>query len=157
MTELETPWLRFHMAESRYAIPLNAVAEVTTASAPRIIPQVPIEVGGILNIRGEPLPVVDGGVLLAESPTCAHRQVLVLESGQARVGVLVGYVTDLDRGLGFRPIADEDTSDDSLVRWVRDGQNRIGLVDPEALFDRASKLLTGQRQQAGEEECPSAF
>ena len=154
---MAAPWLRFRIGDSACAIPLQAVAEVTSAGSPRLIPLVPLQVGGILNVRGEPLPVVDGGVVLRGQPSDVHRHVLVLEQGGARIGILVGHVSRIVRSVPTSPADDDAEVDCMHVRWVNDGDGRLGLVDPGALFERATELLTEPRQQMGEEPCLSAF
>jgi chemotaxis signal transduction protein len=154
---MEAPWLRFEVGESPYAIPLHAVPEVTAGARPRLIPLVPIQLGGIINVRGEPLPVVDGGVLLRNQSANAYRHVLVLENKATRIGVLVGHVTGLERTVSSRP-AQEDAGEDGMyVRWVIVGKEKLGLIDPKALLERAKELLTGKRSQSREESCPRAF
>ncbi len=150
-------WLRFTIGDSACAIPLHAVAEVTSAGSPRLIPLVPLQVGGILNIRGEPLPVVDGGVLLRNRPNCTHHHVLVLEHGGERIGIRVGHVSHIERSVPSGSEDDVTDEDCPHVRWVSDGDDRLGLVDPEAFFVRAIELLTEQHPQLGEELCQSAF
>jgi chemotaxis signal transduction protein len=157
MSEMAAPWLRFKIGETAFAIPLRAVAEVTSAATPRLIPLVPLQVGGILNVRGEPLPAVDGGVLLCNQPSGTRRHVLVLEHETARIGVLVGHVSRIERSVPSSPADEELDADCMHLRWVIDRDERLGLVDPEALLERAAGLLTGQRSQMGEGPCQSAF
>ncbi len=57
---MTTSWLQFDLGERSYAIPLDAVAEVMWAQQPRLIPLVSPSIGGVLNIRGEPLVVMNG-------------------------------------------------------------------------------------------------
>ena len=154
---MAAPWLRFKIGDSACAIPLHAVAEVTSAGSPRLIPLVPLRVGGILNVRGEPLPVVNGGVVLRDQPSDVHRHVLVLEHGLARIGILVGHVSRIERSMPSTPADDDAETSCAHVRWVNDGDERLGLVDPEALFQRATELLTEQRPLMGEEPCQSVF
>jgi len=89
---MDVPWLRFEVAEQGYAVPLGAVVEVMAAPSPHLIPRVALDVGGMVNVRGEPVPAVDGGALLTGRPARRHRHMLVLERGSLRLGVLVGGV-----------------------------------------------------------------
>ena len=131
-----TPWLRFEVSEQAYAIPLASVVEVTGAARPHLIPRIPLEIGGVLNVRGEPLPAVDGGTLL---------------TGGLRIGVLVGQVRRIERELAAEPPS-ADAADVELVRWVIQDDTALGLVDPEGLIERATMLLTDQRKQPGGQE-----
>ena len=152
-----TPWIRFSIGETAYAIPLSAVAEVASAARPHLIPLVPLQVGGILNVRGEPLPVVDGGVLLCNQAYGEHRHVIVLEHGDGRIGVLVGNVSRIERSVPSVELDDNPPSDCPHVGWVSDGTESLGLVDPEALLEKARELFTDQPLLMGEKSCQSAF
>ena len=160
---LPNVWIRFRVGDDDYALPLGTVAEVTGARAPSLIPLVSLEVGGILNVRGEPLPAVSGHVLLAgDAGRAAGRAAgpaLVLERGAVRIGVLVDSVSRIERDLETRLKADEFMEPDresELVRWVRADGTRVGLIDAEELLERATRLLTS-RAQKGEEPCPIVF
>lgn len=145
------PWLRFEVSGQAYAIPLASVVEVTGAQRPHLIPRIPLEIGGVLNVRGEPLPAVDGGALLTGSPTRNHRHVLVLERGELRIGVLVGQVRRIEREVPVR-LAEPGEIESELVEWVNQDDSALGLVDPEGLIERATLLLTAERKQPGGQE-----
>ncbi len=147
----KTPWLRFEVSGQAYAIPLASVVEVTGAVRPHLIPRIPLDIGGVLNVRGEPLPAVDGGALLTGSSSKGHRHVLVLERSALRIGVLVGQVRRIERELATEPQA-QGSAEAELVRWVNQDDSALGLVDPEGLIERATMLLTDQRKQPGGQE-----
>ena len=163
------PWVCFRVAGGDYAIRLGAVVEVMAGRAPELIPLLPLAVGGILNARGEPLAVVDGGTLLGEQPSRSHHHVLVLERGNRRAGILVDHVLRIERdlerrlaelGRGAADVAAEpDTGGAS--HWIEKRHFRegaaIGLVDSEALFERAMDLLAGAGSHRRDERCQSAF
>lgn len=147
----EHPWLRFEVSGQAYALPLAAVVEVTGAPTPHLIPRIPLEIGGVVNVRGEPLPAVDGGAVLTGSPSRRHRYVLVLERGSVRLGVLVGDVRRIERELALS-FQDAGVDDSALVEWVNQDDSALGLVDPEGLFERATLLLTDPRSKRGGQE-----
>ncbi|MBW2280633.1 MAG: CheW domain-containing protein [Deltaproteobacteria bacterium] len=156
-------WLRFRLQDTQYAIPLEAVAEVTAPKRPNLIPLVPLDVGGILNVRGEPLPAVDGCALVGASSggATAPRPALILEDGKIRVGVLVDSVSRIERGLAEsgpdEMFEDEPAPKLAFVEWVRIGGERVGLVDAQGWLGLAIELLTKQGGHRGEEACPSGF
>ena len=152
-----TPWIRFSIGEIAYAIPLSAVVEVASAARPYLIPLVPLQAGGILNVRGEPLPVVDGGALLCNQSDDVYRHVIVLEHGEGRIGVLVGHVSRIERSVPSGALDEDPPIDCPHVGWVSDGTECLGLVDPEALLERAKELFTDQPVPMGEKPCQSAF
>lgn len=145
------PWLQFEVSGQAYAIPLASVVEVTGAARPHLIPRIPLEIGGVLNVRGEPLPAVDGGTLLTGSRAERHRHVLVLERGTMRIGMLVGRVRRIELESPVQPESRHE-GDFELVQWVKRDDTALGLVDPEGLIERATMLLTDQRKQPGGQE-----
>ena len=145
------PWLCFEVSGRSYAIPLDSVVEVTGAQRPHLIPRIPLEIGGVLNVRGEPLAAVDGGALLDGAKAESHRHVLVLERGELRIGVLVGQVRRIERELPPRT-EQPGEAERALVQWVNQDDSALGLVDPEGLIERATMLLTDQRKQPGGQE-----
>lgn len=154
-----TSWLQFDLGERAYALPLDVVAEVLRAQEPRLIPWVPSSVGGILNLRGEPLVVVDGGAVfgLGTRPTCQH--ILLLEREDLRIGLRVGHVSRIDRDLAVVTGGGETMDEEyPFVRWTNRGGETLGLVDLDGFLERATALLTQSRaHQGGQETCQSAF
>jgi len=154
-------WLRFRLQGTEYAIALEAVAEVTAPKQPNLIPLVPLEIGGILNVRGEPLPAVDGCALIGMpgAGEAAPRPALVLEEAKVRVGVLVDSVSRIERGLEEsgpdESFEGEPPPELAFVEWVRHGGERVGLVDANGWLGLATGLLTKQGGHGGEEACPS--
>ncbi|HEX8612167.1 MAG TPA: chemotaxis protein CheW [Telluria sp.] len=49
----------FHIGADRYALPLWAVARVLPAAALKAIPLAPDWVAGLLDLHGDPVPVID--------------------------------------------------------------------------------------------------
>jgi purine-binding chemotaxis protein CheW len=153
-------WLRFGIAGLDFAIPLGSVSEVTQAARPHLIPGTPLDVGGILNVRGEPLPVVDGGVLLIGRPAPPHQHILVLDDGRIRAGVLVGRVARIQAELPATRLEGPPGPDTEapFVEWVESRGQRVGRVAPDAFLEQAAARLTavaGLRR--GGEACHTAF
>jgi chemotaxis signal transduction protein len=148
---MDEPWLRFEVADQGYALPLGAVVEVMAAPRPHLIPRVALEVGGVVNMRGEPLAAVDGGALLTGRPAHHHRHMLVLERGSLRLGVLAGGVQRIERALALLEEGDVPRSGE-LVEWVTEGDTALGLVDPDGLIERGVLLLTEFRGRIGGQE-----
>ncbi|MCP4003515.1 MAG: chemotaxis protein CheW [bacterium] len=153
-------WLRFEIDEARFALPLESIAEVSRASRPRLIPRVPLEVGGVLNFRGEPLPAIDGGVLLLGRPAAKHHHLLVMQQDGLRIGVLVGHVAKIERSLRSLRAADgipDPELELDFVEQVGNGSEALGLVQPESLVERAKELLQEQRSEGESNSCHNVF
>ena len=156
---MATSWLQFDLGERSYAIPLDAVAEVIPAQEPRLVPLVPPSVGGVLNIRGEPLVVMNGGAVFGLEPGLHYRHVLLVERSDSRIGLRVGHVSRIDRDLAVSTGGEENVNEEyPFVREVHRTNGTLGLVDLDGFLERATALLTQSRaHQGGLEPCLSAF
>jgi len=154
-------WLYFRVGGFEYAIPVDAVTEALAARRPHLVPLLPLEIGGVLNIRGEPLPVVDGGAALQNVPCGATRHVLVFERPDMRLGLLVDYITRIHRD--FDPTRMDllelaDGVGECVEAWRRSSDvGVLGIVNSDALLARAASLFAGRSSQMKEEPCPNAF
>jgi chemotaxis signal transduction protein len=151
------PWLRFEMNGRDFALPIECVAEVLDSRRPRLIPCVGIEVAGIVNFRGEPLPAVDGGALILDTSVSGHRHMVVLDDGTWRVAMLVSRVVRIERRMAHAVPMDEPPEGPALAQWVLVSGQQLGLLDPPELMERARELLTRQPDQVGGMPCPGAF
>ncbi len=145
-------FLIFRLGEDEFALPIAAVDEV--ASVPdRIarLPRTPEFLEGVINLRGEVLPVVDQRRRfgMAEFAGADARRLVVVRSARHRAGLIVDSVSEV-----MRVSADEiepapDLTDDMsrLVGAVinRPARGRVVLLlDPEELLTRAERgLLDG--------------
>jgi chemotaxis signal transduction protein len=115
----------------------------------------------VVNAKGEPLIVVHGGMLVSGSPTRNHTTAVVLDRGVVRLGVLVDSVSRIEWGVEHvreqvDPPEDPPATPD-FVRWVIKDGEMLGLVDPDALIDRAMGLLAARGSHKGEEQWRNAF
>jgi purine-binding chemotaxis protein CheW len=123
-------------AES-YALPVEAVIEVTLLEASTPLPGGPPELLGLQNLRGHALPVYDLGAYLgaARAPEGAARMVVVSDNGR-RAGFAIDAVT------GVGPLPARTESDAALLSGsALDGDRLVGVLSVEQLFaglDRAS-------------------
>jgi chemotaxis signal transduction protein len=158
-------WLLFRAGERDYALPIDALAEIVAARAPQLIPLVPIEVGGVLNCRGEPLPVVDGGLVLEGRRSGSTRHALVFERDELRVGLLVDHVLRIDRELDPARLTAVEApagSGGACEAWRQTPLGRqLGIIDTESLLSRATDLLAphvdSRGEQTKEETCHNVF
>jgi chemotaxis signal transduction protein len=161
MAGTDAPRLVFRVAGRDFGVPVSAVSEVTPGGVPRLVPLVPLAVGGILNVRGEPLLAVDAGALLFDRPAGARRHVVVFGDESLRVGILVDHAARMETPGGARPSPAEAEEARAAVpvRWTECADGRVGLVEPEDLIARARKLLAPAALARGQggESCPTAF
>ncbi|AZK89176.1 chemotaxis protein CheW [Xanthomonas oryzae] len=96
-SERSTRWLRLRCGEQTYALELLKVQEVVLP-----VPLLPLRgtasaMLGIMNLRGQVVPVIDLGVHLGSSPVDMdlHTRVVVLEENGETMGLRVSAVEDV--------------------------------------------------------------
>ncbi len=137
--------LEVSLDDQRVAFDLYDVLEVLPAVDVTPLPDAPAVVRGLLNLRGEPLPVLDLRARLGFTPRPAgvDDHVLVCLAGGRRVGVWV------DRAEGVRVLDADDVTDgfdglparyvsgaamvESGVLLVTDLETFLSLEEAEAL------------------------
>lgn len=130
----------FTIGAMRYALELRWVREVVSLGFVTSVPTAPAGLGGVCNLHGTILPVLDVGVLLDGTPGLPARQgdgALVVEA-EGLVCALrvdqVDHVASLHETAG----AVIDTTGRPLV-----------LLDPAQLIRRALELVTAEAERLG--------
>ena len=136
---------------SRFALPMDAVAEVGRPPALTRVPGVPPWLAGVANWRGRVLAVLDLRPLLAAPQTALDRKsrLVVVTRGPVTLGLL----TD---GVEGTHLLDEETVEPSLAHLpdsagellsgqVTDLEGPCGILDLEAVF-RLDQVLPRPRR-----------
>lgn len=130
-----------------YAVPVSRVQEILDLRPVAPLPNAPAHLLGIIDLRGDSIPVVDLRRLLgaAPGPDTAQSRILVvaltLGAGRVTIGIRtdrVIEVTALDEG-GMRPLTEAE-----LLRWADSPVASIGrrlgevvcVLDLDRLFLR---------------------
>jgi purine-binding chemotaxis protein CheW len=96
--EPETQFVTFEIGTDTFLIPIERVVEFRTWTEPTAVPHTPAYVRGIVNIRGEIVPIYDVSARLGRGATDAgarHVVVIVRDVDGRSVGLLVDSVTDI--------------------------------------------------------------
>jgi purine-binding chemotaxis protein CheW len=91
----EGQYLSFHLAGHSYAVPLAQVAEITPHRDLNQIPHMPRSVEGLLDLRGQSIPVINLRLRMGMEPLASGQSlnIIVLDMGSAtNVGLLVDRV-----------------------------------------------------------------
>jgi chemotaxis signal transduction protein len=139
--DCEERLLTFEVGRSLYALPIAGVIEVAEVGPLACIPSLPVHIGGVVNHRGDALPVLRRASLLdvdeAALPEPAH--VLVVTdraTGGARLGLPVDRIVGLVDGAaavarGGHPVAER-----------RPIAGRVAnVLDPKQLVARAQEVI----------------
>lgn len=140
---LESPatYVTFHVDGARFALPVGHVREIVRPPHTVHVPLTPPTLGGLANLRGQVLPILDTRQLMG-CPSATHTRstrVVVAWSG-TQVGLLVDQV---DRVCAIRPDQVEAATDvqgvfqrDHLSGVVRDHDGSLlQLLDLERTID----------------------
>lgn len=131
--------LLFRLGEERCALPLAAVSEILPAASLTSLPGAPAIVEGVLDLRGEPLPVLDVRVRLGISPRpLAPDQHLVVVRRDRPVALRVDRADELVT-LAAGDVVDPSTLAPGLGHLAGVARLPDGLVlihDPAAFLDQ---------------------
>lgn len=147
------PYLIFQSNHSCYGIEALAVQEVFFLPALKAIAEAPVDVIGVLNLRGEILPVIDFNRRLGYAPQPYHLSdsVIVIQHQGFRLGMIVNQIKDvqmldlteakLDLTYGRR----DATQTRRFIRQVINvGNNIITVLDTEQLMHYTDQTVTSE-------------
>lgn len=122
----------FSVAGEVVGVPVSALFEVVSEPLITSLPEVPAGLVGLMNLRGEILPVVDLGPWIG-IPVIPRLQVMVVSGGGYQIGVAVDTIRDMvDAALG--PEEAEGVDDARLGGALRrvSGDRLRGATAPAA-------------------------
>jgi purine-binding chemotaxis protein CheW len=149
-------FLVFRIGEDEFALPIASVEEVTPLP-PKLtrLPKAPAFVQGVMNLRGNVVPVIDqvrrfSGV----AATGRKRRVVVVRIGDLQAGFIVDAVSEVLRipTDAMRPAPELGTDGTRVFESVAnlEEQQRIVLiVSPRELLDRAERDMLAALGQKG--------
>ncbi len=148
--ENERRLLSFEVGGARFALPISGVIEVAEVDFIACIPTLPVEIGGVINHRGDALPVLRHGSLLGvdrtESSDPTH--VLVVTDRPTTDGTRLGLLVDRVLGLvdGDPAVA---TGTGPVAERRPIGGRVAGVIDPQRLVARAREVIERSLVRSG--------
>lgn len=142
-------YVLFRLRSEDYGLPIAAVQSIIRYEQPTPVPRAPEGVDGVINLRGQVIPVIDLGLrLLGEpiSPTQTSR-IVVAESGLGPVGLAVDAAYEVASvevsEIREAPKAALDAVTSEAFEGVVNRDERLViLLDPDKTLPRAG-LATG--------------
>ena len=153
-------YLAFRLGDELYAIDVANAREIVEQSAVTRLPKTPVWMRGLINLRGNVLPVIDlkmklgMGATLETVDTCTIVVEVTLDGELYVVGLLADSVSEVfelaEAQMEAAPQFGTRLSTEFIKGMGRVGQNLIILLDAESVF-------TGERvvptvAEEGEEE-----
>lgn len=89
----------FRVAESEYMVPAEQVVQMESYAGATVVPGAPAHVAGIVQIRGQVIPVIDLRARFGLPPVerTLDSRVVVVERGKRAVGLLVDSAREVAR------------------------------------------------------------
>jgi purine-binding chemotaxis protein CheW len=140
-------FILFRLGDQDYGLPIAAVGEV--ARPPEQItrlPKAPAFIDGMINLRGEVVPVIDmrRRLDLGAMERTAMRRILVLAMAGGKTGFMVDSVSEVRKiPEAAISVAPEVSADSRLIDRVAnlDAEGMVLLIDPSLLLNRVEADL----------------
>jgi purine-binding chemotaxis protein CheW len=152
----ELIFLVFRLGDDEFGLAIDTVVEVAQAPAQITrVPRTPKFLEGVINLRGEVLPVVDQRRRFEMPPldSGAARRLVVVKTARHRAGIIVDAVSDVLRTAAAQLLPPPDLTDATsrLVKGVLNleaSQRMVLVLDSEELLTRAEQGLLDTFQQS---------
>lgn len=167
--ETSAQYLTFGIGEKIFAVGILKVNEIIEVSHVTALPMMPEFVRGVINLRGEAVPVVDLAARIAERGTKINKRSCIVlvdvqddddEEGHA-VGMLVDGVREIveisESALQPAPDVGDDFSSEFVVGMGRVDEGFVVLLDVNHMLSTEQvKQLGGLRKMAEREKIEDA-
>jgi purine-binding chemotaxis protein CheW len=153
----ELIFLVFKLGGDEFGLPIDTVVEVAQVP-PQItrVPKTPKFLEGVVNLRGEVLPVIDQRrrFEMPKLDTLEGRKLVVIQTERHRAGLIVDGVADVLRVApdSIEPPPDLTDATSRLVRGVvnlEQTERLVLVLDPTEILTRAEQGLLDTFQAAG--------
>lgn len=144
VTHREGKYLTFSLAGEEYGIGILKVKEIIGMMAITAVPQTPVYVKGVVNLRGKVIPIVDLRLKFSLAAVAATERtcIIVVEvtgaAQQSLIGILVDSVTEVlnIRGTDIEDVPDFGTQEDmsSILGMAKTGGTVKILLDIDSVL-----------------------
>ena len=146
--------LVFHIGSERYGLRLGAIARVLPAAGLKQLPLAPAFVAGLLDLHGEPVPVIDRSQLAgapARQLWFDTRIILIdypVDGATRALGLLAEHVAGIET-IAPQALADSGVAGAPFLGRVAGGAaGMLQLVEPDGLLTDAVRALLFQPEAA---------
>lgn len=148
-------FLLFHSAGQHYGISLMSIIEIRRWQSLTKLPQSASYIKGVVNLRGQIVPIVDLASKLGSKPTeiNSHKTVyLVISSGDMHVGLLVDGVDDIlsvnrsDIKQDADIIKSNDCHHSLTSGFITSDERPLILLDAEVFFEEKIVELIEEKE-----------
>jgi purine-binding chemotaxis protein CheW len=126
----------FRIGAERYGVTTDVAREVVPASHPRPVPGADAWVRGVINLRGGIVPVCDVRLALGLEGIEGDGQVLVCDTAEGTIGIVVDEVIGVERVAGNEISPSDKSWHPALTGLVQRGDELVILLDLDRAFYR---------------------
>lgn len=144
--KLKTNFVLFNIENGTYGIDINHIVSIEKISEATTTPQMPDYMRGIVNIRGQVMPIIDSKKLLFNQFTCIDQNTryILIETDQTTIALLVGdtnEIINIDTSL-IKPISLLGSSNSvTFLKGVALLDERlISIIDIEQLISAIESI-----------------
>ena len=142
-----TQLVTFRLGREHYGIPVGKVKEIIRPTEACPIPGMAGPVEGVINLRGEIIPVLRIHIVLGsreteEDSSSRKSRVIILESNEGRFGIVVDEVRDVvkiaDEEIKSSPgVSSDHKCEEAILGIVQVGDRMIICLDPRKLVSES--------------------
>lgn len=141
-TTNEIQMIVFQICNEEYSVPINCIQEIIMLQVPTRIPKSPYFVQGVINLRGNIIPVIDGkkrfNLSLESHVATSESRIIVMEVEDGTIGLIVDAVSEVVHlGVSDIEAPPVDMDDECDFLWgVGKYQDRLLiLLNPEKFLN----------------------
>ncbi len=127
-----------------FGIDINRVVEILKAQRIHVLPQLPSFLSGVVNVRGEVIPLLDLRKRFGISPSSIKERIIVIRSEREKVGLLVDGVreiVDIHPGeISEPPSMFRGLKTEYLTGIAKKGDDIIILLNIDTLLSSEEKI-----------------
>lgn len=145
-----------HAGSEQFGIDINRVVEILKAQRIHLLPQLPSFLAGIVNVRGEVIPLLDLRKRFGISPSSKKERIIIVRSASEKVGLLVDGIKEivdfLPQEISEPPSMFRGLKTEYLTGIGRKGEDIVILLNIDTLLSSEEKIQLEVLQKTGAED-----
>jgi purine-binding chemotaxis protein CheW len=133
-----------HAGQEEFGIDINSVVEILKAQRIHLIPHLPSFLSGMVNIRGEVIPLVDLRKRFGIHASSTSERIVVVRTDHEKVGLLVDSVKEIvnlePHEISAPPSVFKGLRTDYLIGIGKKGESIIILLNLDRLLTSEEKI-----------------
>lgn len=143
-TNHSNEYLTFFIDNEEYAVNIFSVKEITTWEHVKPLLDTPPDIMGVMNLRGDIVPIIDLRQRLKKSITKPHKQTVIIilhkqqHTKNIRIGITVDHVSEVrhfsHENIRQTPVLTNENNVKEEQRVIINNEDIITLIDPKSFI-----------------------